>query len=113
MLGFFGVLICAAVGVSDVGDDVVRLFEHPVVAPGNGVVWVDRLDSLREHRVGVVIVFCLLTGHIGQHDGVVDLRVFSLARCEHRHQIGLDDPHRTYPHRGWLSDPQAHLLTSV
>ena len=35
--------------VGDVGDDVVGLFEHPVVAPGDGIVWVDRLDSLREH----------------------------------------------------------------
>jgi hypothetical protein len=27
--------------VGDVGDDVVGLFEHPVVAPEDGVVWVD------------------------------------------------------------------------
>ena len=52
--------------MGDVGDDIVGLFEHPVVTPGDGVVRVDGLDSLWEHSIGVVIIFCLLTGHIGQ-----------------------------------------------
>ena len=41
-------------------------------------MWVDGLNSLREHCIGVVIVFCFLTGHIGQHNSVVDLRIFLL-----------------------------------
>ena len=57
---------CAAPGVGNVGDDIVRLFEHPVVTPGNGVVRVDGLDPLREHGVGVVIEFRFLARHIGQ-----------------------------------------------
>ena len=65
-------------GMGNIGDDVVGLFEHPVVAPGDGIMWVDRLDPLREHRVGVVVVLGLLAGHIGQHNCVVDLRIFLL-----------------------------------
>ena len=75
---FLHILRCAAPGVGDVGDDIVGLPEHPVVAPGDGVVWVDGLDSLREHSIGVVVVFGLLTGHIGQYNCVVDLWVFLL-----------------------------------
>ena len=52
--------------MGDVGDDVIGLFEHPVVTPGDGVVWMDGLDPFREHGVGVVVVFCFLSGHIGQ-----------------------------------------------
>ena len=67
--GFFGVLMCSAPGMGDVGDDVVGLFEHPVVAPGDGIVWVDRFDSFWQHCVGVVVVLGLLAGHIGQSNG--------------------------------------------
>ena len=42
--------------MGDVGDNVAGSFEHPIVAPGDGVVWVDRLNSFWEHSVGVVIV---------------------------------------------------------
>ena len=37
-LGFASILCSAAPGVGDVGDYVLGLFEHPVVAPGDGVV---------------------------------------------------------------------------
>ena len=74
----FDALCRAAPGVGDVGDDIIGLFEHPVVAPGDGIMRVDGLDSFREHRVGVVVIFCLFTGHIGQHNCAVDLRVFVL-----------------------------------
>ena len=77
-LGFFGVLICAAPGVGDVGSNIVGLLKHPVVAPGDGVMWVDGFDSLREHSVGVVVVFRLLARHIGQYNCVVDLWIFLL-----------------------------------
>ena len=33
-------LCSAAVGVGDIGDDIVGLLKYPVVAPGDGVVWV-------------------------------------------------------------------------
>ena len=56
--------------MGDVGDDVVGLFEHPVVAPGDGVVWVDGLDPLREHGIGVIVILCLFPGHICQVSGV-------------------------------------------
>ena len=71
-----GILSSTAPGVSDIGDNIVGLFEHPVIAPGDGVVWVDGLNSLWEHCVGVVVVFGLLVGHIGQHNSVVDLWIF-------------------------------------
>ena len=73
-----GALRRSSPGVGDVSDDVVRLFEHPVVTPGDGVVRVDGLDSLWEHSVGIVVIFRLLTRHIGQHNCAVDLRVFVL-----------------------------------
>ena len=73
-----GALRRSSPGVGDVSDDVVRLFEHPVVTPGDGVVRVDGLYPLREHSIGVIVVFCLLTRHIGQHDGIIDLRIFFL-----------------------------------
>ena len=60
------IFCCAAVGVGDVSNNIIGLFEHPVVAPGDGVMWVDGLNPLREHSVGVVVVFRLLAGHIGQ-----------------------------------------------
>ena len=43
-------------------------------------MWVYRLNSLREHRIGVVIVFVLLARHIGQHNpvGQALMIVFSL-----------------------------------
>ena len=43
--GFFSILCCAAVGVGDVSDDIVGLFEHPVIAPGDDVLRMDGLDS--------------------------------------------------------------------
>ena len=64
--------------MGDIGNDIVGLFEHPSVAPRDGVVWVDRLDTLREHRIGVVVVFCFLAGHVGQDHSVVDLWIFFL-----------------------------------
>ena len=64
--------------MGDVGDHIVGMFEHPVVAPGDGVVGVDGLDPFWEHSVGVVAIFRLLAGHIGQHNCVVDLWVFLL-----------------------------------
>ena len=78
MPSFVGVLSGTSVGVGNVSDDIVGVFQHPIVAPGNGVMWVDGLDPLRKHSVGVVVVFCLLTGHIGQHNSVVDLWIFLL-----------------------------------
>ena len=50
----------------DVDDDVVGLLEHPVIAPGDGVVWVNGFDSLWEYSIGVVVVFCFPARHIGQ-----------------------------------------------
>ena len=75
---FVSIFCCAAVGVGDIGDNVVGLLEHPIVAPGDSIVWVDGLDPHREHSVGVVVVFCLLAGHIGQHNRIVDLGIFLL-----------------------------------
>lgn len=71
----------------EVGDDVVRLFQHPVVTPRNGVVWMDGLYPFREHFVGMVFVPILLIGHTCQHDGVIDVRVFF-------HQFLQNSPHR-------------------
>ena len=52
-------------------------------------MWVDGLDSLREHCVGVVIVFCLLAGHIGQYNGIVDLWIFLLQSLQLAKHIGV------------------------
>ena len=60
MFRFFSILCCAAVGVGDIGDDIVGLFKHPVVTPGDGIAGVDGLDSLREHGIRVVVIFCPL-----------------------------------------------------
>ena len=62
----------------DVGNDIVGLLEHPLVAPGDGVVRMNGLDPLWEHGVGVVVILCLLPGHTGQHDCIVDLWIFLL-----------------------------------
>ena len=75
--------------MSDVGYDIVGLLKHPVVAPGDGIAWVDRLDSLREHGIGVVVVFRLLAGHIGQHDRIVDLWVHLFDRLQRVMHIGI------------------------
>ena len=42
-------------------------------------MWVDRLDPLWEHCVRVVVIFRFLARHIGQHNPIVDLRVFLLS----------------------------------
>ena len=33
-------------------------------------------DSLREHCVAIVIIIVFLPGHIGQHNGIIDLGIF-------------------------------------
>ena len=43
---FCTILCGAAPGVGDVGDDIVGLFQHPVVTPRDGVVRVDGLGSM-------------------------------------------------------------------
>ena len=62
----------------DVANNIICLLEHPIVAPGDGVMWMDGLNPLWEHGVGVVVIFRFLAGHIGQHDGVLDVRIFLL-----------------------------------
>ncbi len=52
-------------------------------------MWVDGLDPLREHCVGVVIVFCFLSGHIGQYNSIVDLRIFLLQSLQLAMHIGI------------------------
>ena len=89
---FLCILCCTAPGVSDVGDDIIGLFEHPVVAPGNGVVWVDGLDPFREHGIGVVVIFRFLAGHIGQHNSLVDLWIFLLQFLQLAMHIGIKLP---------------------
>ena len=64
--------------MGDVGDDIIGLFEHPVVTPGDGIMWVDGLNSLWEHSVRKTVIFGLLAGHIGKHNSVVDLQIFLL-----------------------------------
>ena len=42
----------------------------------NSVTEMDSFNSLREDGVGEIIVFVLLSRHIGQHHGIMNLRVF-------------------------------------
>ena len=74
---------------SDVCNDILGLPEHPVVAPGDSVVWVNGLDPFREHGVRVVVVFCLLARYIGQHNGVIDLRIFLFHFLQLAMHIGI------------------------
>ena len=55
--------------MGDVGDHVVGLFEHPVVTPGNGVMWVDGFNTLREHRIGIVLPYSQPRGSVGSYGG--------------------------------------------
>ena len=50
------VLISAAVGVSDAGDDIVGLFEHPVVALGDGIskMYMSKGYAQMTHLDGVI-----------------------------------------------------------
>ena len=52
-------------------------------------MWVDGLDPLREHGVGVVIVFRFLAGHIGQHNYMINLSTvhLNIAPCATIYQI--------------------------
>ena len=68
--------------MSDIGNDIVGLLKHPVVAPGDGVVWVDGFNPLREHGIGVIVILCLPAGHIRQYNRVVDLRTLLLDRLQ-------------------------------
>ena len=70
-------LRCAGGGVvDDVGDDEVRLLDHPLVAVGDCKALRDGLYSLREDGVGVVRqpVFVPLFRHI-REDNVISDRV--------------------------------------
>lgn len=66
----------AATGVSDVGDDVVGVGEHPGVAVEDGVTGVDGFEALWEYGVGVVFVFGWFSRHVGKDNGIVDVGVF-------------------------------------
>ena len=44
--------------IGDVGDDIVGLLEHPVAAPRDEVMRMDRLDPLWTHSI--VVIFGLL-----------------------------------------------------
>ena len=72
------ILRCTAPGMGDIGDDIVGLFDHPIVMPGDSIVWVDKIKPFREYSVGVVIILSLLARHISQYNGIVDLRILYL-----------------------------------
>ena len=65
----------AAPGVRDVGHHEICPLQHPAITPVDGVAWMDGFHSLREEGVGEIIVFVLLAWHIGQHHGILNLRV--------------------------------------
>ena len=71
-------LSCAAPGVGYIGDDIVGFFEHPLVTPRDSKARMYGFNTLREHGVRVVIILGLFSGHVDQHYGVIDLRVFVL-----------------------------------
>ena len=41
----------AAPGMGDIGDDVVGLLKHPVVAPGDSVMRMDKLDPFLRQKI--------------------------------------------------------------
>lgn len=65
-------------GMGDVSYNIIRLLEHPVIAPGDCITRMDILYSLREHGIRKIVVLSLLSGHVGQHNSVINLWVFYL-----------------------------------
>ena len=68
-------LRCAgAAVVDDVGDDEIRLLDHPFVPVVDGEALDNGLDSLRKNGVGIVgrIEFIMLLRHIREDDVVFD-----------------------------------------
>ena len=66
----------AAVGVGDVGDNIVGVGEHPGVSVVDGVAGVDGFEAFREYGVGVVFVFGWFSRHVGKDNGIVDVGIF-------------------------------------
>ena len=66
----------AAVGVGDVGDNIVGVVEQPVVAPSDGVAGVDGFEAFREDGAGVVFMFGWFSRHVCKDNGIVDVGVF-------------------------------------
>lgn len=95
------ILRSAAVGVGDIGDDVVGVLEHPFVAAVDGVARRGGSDLLRQQGIGEVLVLVLLAGHVGQHDGIIDLRVLGLQLTQDTPDVGVElalIPHIESPH---------------
>ena len=62
--------------MGDVGYDIAGLFEHPVVAPSDGVAGVDGFEAFREYGVGVVFIFGWFSRHVGKDNGIVNMGIF-------------------------------------
>ena len=61
--------------MGDAGDHIVRLLDHPLVAPGDSEAGMDSFDALQEQSIGVVVgVF--LSGHTLKHNGISDVYCF-------------------------------------
>ena len=62
--------------MSDLGEDIVGLLDHPLIAPRDCEAWVDGFDAFREHGIGVIadIKFVSIWRQTLQIDGVIDVR---------------------------------------
>ena len=59
--------------MSDVGNNIVRLLNHPLVTPRDGESRMDGFDAFREHGVGVIAGIKLVSfwGQTLQNDGML------------------------------------------
>ena len=119
LFSFLCKLCCAAQGVGNVGHDIVRLFEHPFIAPRYGETWMDCFDALREHGVGVITGIKLVSfwGQTLQNDGITDVRVYWTPDLSEQsaqsHQMLLVGRHKTYLQHDSQSDRSAPRAASV
>ena len=66
----------AASWVGDIGDDVIGVGEHPCVAVGDGIAWMDGFETFREYGVGEIFVFRWFSRHVGKDNSIVDVGIF-------------------------------------
>ena len=66
-----------AEGVGDVDDNIVRLFNHPFISPGNSKAWVYLLDALWYYCMKFIqsIEALLSAGHVCQNNMVFNMWV--------------------------------------
>ena len=77
-LSLLHILGCTAPLMMDIANYILGLPEHPAISEIQSVAGVHFLNALWELRIREIVILRLLPGHIGQNNGIVDLRILYL-----------------------------------